>query len=398
MAQALFEQGDWQGVIHAHALESHDPAEWLRYGAALLHTIEPGLEQGKQQQQAALAFVQAQKEGALAAEVVAAQRQVVERSLVAALDLVGVSAPAPRPQQVMGPPVTLTSISGRLATLPAVLESLRQQTYRPERVHLHLSREPHLLDQGVADNEPLLQEITADGWVQLHWVPNLGPYRKIVPFLQAAGYGPGDGQGAQPGEESDLFITVDDDTLYPPRFIEYLVRNHARHGCVVAHRGRRIRLVEGLADGAGKGDAAGSPFLPYAHWHDGVREPRLANLPTGQSGVLYRRSWFPEELELEAALALAPSHDDLWLRWLTARQGVGAVILQPNAAAKTNELAFPAASPEPIAQEQTLWHQYNGPAGGNDEAVQAVQAYWQARGFDLVALLAEEQERQADFY
>jgi hypothetical protein len=394
MSQALFEQGDWRGVIDAHPLESHDPAEWLRYGAALLHTIEPGPEQGRQQQQAALAFVQARKEGALAAEVVAVQRQVVERSLAAALDLVGLAAQPAQQRRVVGPPVTLTAISGRLASLPAVLDSLRQQTFRPERVHLHLSREPHLLDQGVAEDEPLLQEITADGWVQLHWVPNLGPYRKIVPFLQASGYGPGDGQDAQPGEESDLFITVDDDTLYPPRFIEYLVRNYARHRCVVAHRGRRIRLAEDRVAGEGRS----SPFRAYAQWHDGVREPRLANLPTGQSGVLYRRSWFPQDLELEAALALAPSHDDLWLRWLTARQGVEAVILQPNAAAKTNELAFPAASPEPIAQEQTLWHQYNGPDGGNDEAVQAVQAYWQARGFDLAALLAEEQERQADFY
>jgi hypothetical protein len=348
----------------------------------LLHTIEPGPEQGRQQQQAPLAFVQAQKEGALAAEVLGYQRLAVQRCLAEALREVGISAECPSRPVLSGPPVTLTAISGRLAMLPAVLESLRQQSYRPARVHLHLSVEPHLLDQGVAEDEPLLQEITADGWVQLHWVPNLGPYRKIVPFLQTGGYGQ--------GKEHDLFITVDDDTLYPPRFIEYLVRNYARHGCVVAHRGRRIRLAEAAT--------AGSPFLPYANWHDGVREPRLANLPTGQSGVLYRRSWFPEDLELEAALALAPSHDDLWLRWLTARQGVKAVILQPNAAANTNELAFPAASPEPIAGEQTLWHQYNGPAGGNDEAVQAVQAYWQARGFDLAALLAEEQERQADFY
>ena len=131
-----------------------------------------------------------------------------------------------------------------------------------------------------------------------------------------------------------------------------------------------------------------------------MREPRLANIPTGQSWVLHRRSWFPQDLELklEAALKRALSHDDLWLRWLTARQGVQAVILQPNAAANTNELAFPAASPEPIEEEKTLWHAYNGPAGGNDEAAMAVQAYWQARGFDLAALLAEEQERQADFY
>jgi hypothetical protein len=96
MTQAAFERGEWQAVIDAHPLESHDPAEWLRYGAALLHTIEPGPEQGRQQQQAALAFVQAQKQGALATEVLAAQRHVVELSLAAALDLVGVSAPSPQ--------------------------------------------------------------------------------------------------------------------------------------------------------------------------------------------------------------------------------------------------------------------------------------------------------------
>jgi hypothetical protein len=394
MSQEAFERGNWQAVIEAHPLESHDPEEWLRYGVALLQTIQPGPDVGKQQQQAALAFVQAQKEGATAEAVAGAQRRSVLLSLEQALSLVGLPdqpalqtllQPPLRADVRTGPPVTLTVISSRLATLPAVVESLRQQTYRPAQVHLHLSHEAHLLDQGIGADDPLLEEITADGWVQLHWVPNLGPYRKIIPFLQEDGYS----QAGSPQTDDDLFITVDDDTLYPPRFIEYLVRNYERHGCVVAHRGRRIRVAEGEASGA---------FRPYAEWHDGVREPRLANLPTGQSGVLYRRSWFPEDLELEAALALNLTNDDLWLRWLTARQGVPAVILQPNAAAKTNELAFPAASPEPITQKQTLWHAYNGPEGGNDEMVVAVQAYWQARGFDLAALLAEEQERQADFY
>ncbi|PZV23450.1 MAG: hypothetical protein DCF18_06435 [Cyanobium sp.] len=338
---------------------------------------------------------QTRDHGASHAEEQAAALQVVRLNLAAALEVLNIPHPQLRPPAVVGPPVTLTAISGRLASLPAVLASLRQQTYQPARVHLHLSHEPHLLDQGVAGDEPVLRELTADGWVQLHWVPNLGPYRKIAPFLQAGGYGQASSSGAaEAGNDDDLFITVDDDTLYPPRFIEYLVRNHARHGCVVAHRGRRIRLLEGALGEA----LSGGPFRPYSEWHDGVREPRLANLPTGQSGVLYRRRWFPEDLELEAALALAPTHDDLWLRWLTARQGVQAVILQPNAAAKTDELAFPPASPEPLAQEQTLWHAFNGPKGGNDHAALAVQAYWQARGFDLAALLAEEMEREADFY
>jgi hypothetical protein len=94
MPQALVEHGDWQCVIAAHPLESHDPEEWLRYGVALLQTIEPGPEVGKQQQQAALAFVQAQKEGASQEQVAAAQQQAVLLSLEAALDLAGIHRPA----------------------------------------------------------------------------------------------------------------------------------------------------------------------------------------------------------------------------------------------------------------------------------------------------------------
>jgi hypothetical protein len=89
MSQQAFERGDWQAVIESHPLESHDPAEWLRYGAALLHTIEPGPEQGRQQQQAALAFVQAQKEGASAEAVAAAQQLAVLRGLKESLVVAG---------------------------------------------------------------------------------------------------------------------------------------------------------------------------------------------------------------------------------------------------------------------------------------------------------------------
>ena len=42
MTQAAFDRRDWQAVIDAHPLESHDPSEWLRYGVALLQTIAPG--------------------------------------------------------------------------------------------------------------------------------------------------------------------------------------------------------------------------------------------------------------------------------------------------------------------------------------------------------------------
>lgn len=63
MTKAAFERGDWQVVINAHPLESHDQEEWLRYGVALLQTISPGPDGGKQQQQAALPLCRPRRRG-----------------------------------------------------------------------------------------------------------------------------------------------------------------------------------------------------------------------------------------------------------------------------------------------------------------------------------------------
>ena len=93
MTQQAFEQGNWQVVIDSHPLESQDPAERLRFGVALLQTIEPNSDVGKQQEQAALAFVQAQKEGARAQEVEAALGQSVFLSLREALALLDIAIP-----------------------------------------------------------------------------------------------------------------------------------------------------------------------------------------------------------------------------------------------------------------------------------------------------------------
>jgi hypothetical protein len=94
MTREAYQRGDWQAVIADHPLESHDPEEWLRYGVALLQTLTPGPDVGKQQQQAALAFVQAQKEGASAEAVLEMQQQSVLLSLQETLTLAGMASSA----------------------------------------------------------------------------------------------------------------------------------------------------------------------------------------------------------------------------------------------------------------------------------------------------------------
>lgn len=280
----------------------------------------------------------------------------------------------------LGPDICLTTISTRLHTLERVVRSLQRQTMPPRGIHIYLSEAPYLLDEGVDPKDERLQVLREDPTVHLHWVENLGPYRKFAIYLQSPAT----------DSDDDRFITVDDDTIYPPRFIEYLVAKHLRYQCVVAHRGRRMRL------GSSRG------FADYANWHDGLHEPRLGNLPTGQSGVIYRRAYFPADLQMEAAQRIAPTHDDLWLRWLTAVQGVPALITQPNAAAKTAALAFPMAELSNSYAQSSLWFAFNSPQAKNrvtnDQAVQVIHRHFMTLGFDIEELLRAEEEEQADFY
>ena len=90
MSNTTNEPSSWQAVVDAHPLESHVPEDWLHYGVALLQTMEPGPDLGKQLQQAALAFVQAQKEGASTAAVATAQQHSVVISLIEALTIAGI--------------------------------------------------------------------------------------------------------------------------------------------------------------------------------------------------------------------------------------------------------------------------------------------------------------------
>jgi len=124
MTKQAFAQGDWQTVINAHPLESHDPEEWLRYGVALLQTVEPGEDAAKQLQQAALAFVQAQKEGATPDDVANAQRRSAQQCLNEALAAARLNEQGPSVTPTDQDPALLAAINvlNRLYNLTVVKE------------------------------------------------------------------------------------------------------------------------------------------------------------------------------------------------------------------------------------------------------------------------------------
>ncbi len=202
-----------------------------------------------------------------------------------------------QPVVVTGVVVALTSYPARYDTLHLCLQSLFRQLVRPERLMLVVSR-----DQVHAS--PLPSHITClDGHLLdiVHDEGNTRSFKKLIPALTR-----------YPGM---TIVTCDDDKIYPPNWLRQLLRTAERTpDAIICHRAREARA---LADGI---------WAPYRTWpscnHD---TPSMATVPIGSGGVLYP----PDALDAivtdgQLFLDVAPSSDDLWLKFAAWKRGTPA--------------------------------------------------------------------------
>ena len=251
--------------------------------------------------------------------------------------------------------ICLTTIHRRLEGVAETIRSLLEQDYPEFDVRLYVSREPFLLDEGVRGVAPEgLRALERGGRFRLLYAQNVGSYRKFAPFL------------AEQARRPALFATADDDTLYPPDWLARLVEAHDRHRCVVCYRGHFILRRRGA-------------FTDYRRWmtHGIARNPDLMVLPTGKDGVLYDTRYFhPRAVDTAAALRIAPTADDLWIKWHTAALGVPVYTLNTRYATDTLET-------RPVGDG--LYERFNR-GGANDATVAALSDYARAVfGFDRLA-------------
>ena len=249
--------------------------------------------------------------------------------------------------------VSLTTIAARVGRVHVVLSSILSQQPPPSRVVLHVSADPYLLDTGVRDLPKALAALVeaSAGRLIVRQVENTGPYRKILPWLATHG-------------DSDRFVvTADDDTVYPQGWLAGLC-GAWRAGLVVAHSAHPV-VVEG------------GHIAPYRRWlaeRTGEGATAMA-LPVGKDGVLYRASDFPPEvMDINEAMRIAQTGDDLWLRWHLARCGIAVTVVGRGRL------------PEVGGAQDSLWRGFNR-GGGNDRMIAALEADFAARyGFTMAGL------------
>ncbi|GAB3644490.1 hypothetical protein GCM10028812_54020 [Ancylobacter sonchi] len=193
---------------------------------------------------------------------------------------------------------------------------------------------------------------------RLKWcrVPNIGPYRKLLPLI------------ADPILHNSLIATADDDTIYPSDWLSTLVYYYHRYNCVIAFRGHRMLRNGGV-------------FAPYRRWmkKSKIENPSIYNIGTGKDGILYHPSFFSDSVtNIFDAITIAKTSDDLWFKWHTAINRVSTYLINQDYRINT----FPGTGVGP-----NLYSNFNVD-GANDKAVAELEKYFERKyGITIARLM-----------
>ena len=189
--------------------------------------------------------------------------------------------------------VSLTTHGSRLYDVYLAIESIMQQTFKPNKIVLWLA------DEMKGANIPMLLQNQQKRGLEIRYCNDIRAYKKLIPALTAF--------------PSASIITIDDDNIYYPDLIENLVNEHKENADVIlCARLHRIKLV------------AGNRLEKYARWiqlYDKFDISPL-NFPTGIGGVLYPPGCFSNEVFNEAVFTdICKYADDVWFKAMALLNG-----------------------------------------------------------------------------
>ena len=188
--------------------------------------------------------------------------------------------------------ITLTSYPKRIGTVYKVINTLLNQTYKPDMVVLWLA--PEQFPNKENDLPEGLLALRQYG-LSIDWYRDIKSFKKLIPALKKY--------------PDALLVTADDDIYYPPDWLEKLVVAHGKYPkCIVCHGAHRIRFDK---DGL---------LLPYRKWKFGVYNctPSQDVFVTCGAGALYAPGVLHSDVTNESLFSeLCPYADDIWF-WAMA--------------------------------------------------------------------------------
>ena len=200
--------------------------------------------------------------------------------------------------------VSLATIKQNEARIVETLQSVAAQTRLPDKCLVFLSEDGYLLDTGFRNGtigQQLSEFIKSNSLFELRWCPNTGPFRKLLPLLE------------EKFDEDCLIVTIDDDTVYTPTFLETIVDDFNRHECCVCNWALTLRH---------SGDLRQLNYENFAH----PIAKYLYNFHLGKGGVAYHPSFFKNTANIifddNLIKQTCPTNDDVWFNFMRIANGV----------------------------------------------------------------------------
>lgn len=190
--------------------------------------------------------------------------------------------------------ISLTTYGKRLYDVYLTIESIMQQTLKPNKIVLWLA------DNLDREELPIVLKMQMSRGLEVRYCKDLKSYKKLIPSLQSF--------------PDDIIVTIDDDIFYTYDMLENLFRSYLKQPDQI-HSNRVHRM---LLDKDGK-------LKPYNDWIYESKQTDLSmfNFPTGGAGTLYPPHTLSEEVLNEAAfMELAPTADDVWFKAMAMMNGV----------------------------------------------------------------------------
>ena len=190
--------------------------------------------------------------------------------------------------------VSLTTFGKRLFDVYLAIESIMQQTIKPNRIVLWLGNELENTDF------PITLKNQQNRGLEIRFCKDIMAYTKLIPSLRAF--------------PSAAIITIDDDNLYNFDLIENLINDHKKHpSLILCTRMHRIKL---------RNKHRLEKYKNWTYRYDNHDISPL-NFPTGAGGVLYPQKCFNEEVFNEEVFTkICKYADDVWFKAMALHNNV----------------------------------------------------------------------------
>lgn len=237
--------------------------------------------------------------------------------------------------------ISLTSYPARIKTVSDTIDTLLNQTMKPDRLVLWLAESQFPKKEHSLPYRLLKQR---EYGLTVAWCEDLKSYKKLIPSLKAY--------------PDDMIVTVDDDILYDESLIERLVSSYSEMPeCIHSQLVMRIRYNGGVG------------FESYNDWqYDTVYGASYFNLLMGGSGTLYPPHCMPPEtLKDSIFMQIASTVDDIWFWAMAVLAGRKVRHIPDGTEAHISQ--------NPVASNRfALWNNNIDVANGNDAQLKAIVA------------------------